>query len=89
MAVTIELPANIEISLRQAFPNLDAQAKEILLVTLYRDGKITHHEFTSAMGVTRDEADGVLKQHDVTEDLMTEEEFEEERTTLRMPPKSR
>lgn len=89
MAVKIELPSNVEESLRRTLPNLDEQAKEIFLVALYREGKVTHHEFTSAMGVTRDEADGILKRHDITEDLLTSEEFDEERTTLLIPPKSR
>jgi hypothetical protein len=41
------------------------------------------------MGVTRYEADGILKRHHVTEDLMTPEEFEEERVALSIPPKPR
>lgn len=89
MAVTIDLPRNVEDALRQTLPNLDEQAKEILLVTLYRGGKLTHHEFAAAMGVTRHEADGILKRHQVTEDLMTPEEFEAERAALLKPPKRR
>lgn len=89
MAVTIDLPQTVEDSLRQSLPNLDEQAKEILLVTLYREGKLTHHEFATAMRVTRYEADGILKRHHVTEDLMTPEEFEEERAALTRPPKPR
>ena len=89
MAVTIELPQTVEDSLRQSLPNLDEQAKEIVLVTLYREGKLTHHEFTNAMGVTRYEADGILKRNHVTEDLLTPEEFEEERAALTSPPKPR
>lgn len=82
MADTIELPGTVEDSLRQSLPNLDERAKEILLVTLYREGKLTHHEFATAMRVTRYEADGVLKRYHVAEDLMTTEEFEEERAAL-------
>ena len=89
MAVTIELPQTVEDSIRQTLPNLDELAKEILLVTLYREGKLTHHEFATAMGVTRYEADGILKRHHVTEDLITQAEFEEERAALTSPPKPR
>lgn len=89
MVVTIQLLQTLEDSLRQSLPNLDEQAKEIDLATLFREGKLTHHEFTTAMGVTRYEADGILKRHHVTEDLMTPEEFEEERAALSIPPKPR
>lgn len=87
MAVTIELPQTVEASLRQSLPNLDERAKEIILVTLYREGELTHFEFASAMGVTRYEADGILKRHRVTEDLMTFQDFEDERASLKRSPK--
>jgi hypothetical protein len=89
MTITIHLPQSVEDSLRQALPDLDDQAKEIFLVSLYRNGKLTHHEFSTAMGVTRYEVDGILKRHHVTEDLMTPEEFAKEQAVLLNPPKPR
>jgi predicted HTH domain antitoxin len=88
MAITFDLPPSVELTLRQSLPNLDEEAKEIVLVTLYREGKLTHHELATAMGVTRYDADGILKRHRVTEDLLTPEEFAQERSALQRSAKS-
>lgn len=89
MAVTIVLPRNLEHSPRQSPANLNEQAKEILLVAIYREGELTQHEFATAMEVTRHQADGIMKRYEVTEHLMTHEEFEAERAALLDPPNPR
>jgi hypothetical protein len=76
MSVTIHLPADVEERLRAASADLDAEAKEAMLVELYRQEKLTRHELSLALGLTRFEIDGVLKKHRVTEDLPTAEELE-------------
>ncbi len=78
MAVTIELPPDFEERLRAETPDLDAAAKEALLVELYRRDKLSRYELARALGLTRFETDGVLKKHHVTEDLPTPEEVEED-----------
>jgi hypothetical protein len=83
MAVTFDLPADVEQRLREQSPNLDAEAKEAMLVELYRQDKLTHYELSLALGLDRFETDGVLKKHKVTEDLPTEEEIEESLRRLR------
>ena len=83
MAVTIQLPPDIEQRLRAETPNLDAEAKEAMLVELYRQEKITHYELSLALGLDRFEADSVLKKHNVTIDLPTPEELEEDLRRLR------
>lgn len=82
MAVTVELPADMEQRLRQLSPDLDSEAKEAMLVELYRQDRISHYELSQALGLDRFETDGVLKQHNVTEDLPTVEEYEAAITRL-------
>lgn len=77
MAVTVELPADVEKRLRAESPDLEADAKEAMLVELYRQAKLSHYELSLALGLDRFETDGVLKKHNVTEDLPTAEEIEE------------
>jgi hypothetical protein len=74
MAVTIELPVDVEQRLRAESPNLDAEAKESLLVELYRQEKLTRFELALALSVDRFEADAILKRHRVEVDLPTASE---------------
>jgi Uncharacterised protein family (UPF0175) len=41
------------------------EAREAYLVELYRQDRITHHQLTQALGLSRLEGDGVLKRHKV------------------------
>ncbi len=81
--VSFTLPENIEQQLRQQVGDLSVAAKEAALVELYRQGKLSHHELGVALDLSRFEVDGLLKRHNVTEDLMTIEEFERQQETLR------
>ena len=83
MAVTIQLPAELEQRLRAETPDLDSDAKEALLVELYRQEKLTHYELGLALDLDRFETDGVLKKHNVTIDLPTPAELEEDLRRLR------
>lgn len=76
MIINIDIPAEIEQKLRAESPNLDAEAKEAMLVELYRHDKLTHHELSQALGLDRFETDAVLKWHHVVEDLPTAEEYD-------------
>jgi hypothetical protein len=78
MSVTITLPAEVESRLRAASPDLDSEAKEALLIELYRQEKLTRYELSLGLGISRLETDGVLKKHNVTEDLPSIEELEED-----------
>ena len=73
MAVTFELPSDIEKSLREELGDLDQAAKEALLVELYRQGKLTQHQLAAALGLSRLATDGLLKRHDAYLDLTAEE----------------
>ena len=71
MAITFELPTAIEEQLRGEWSDFDAVAKESALVELYRQGKVTHHQLATALELDRFAVDALLKQHQVTEDLIS------------------
>jgi hypothetical protein len=77
MAVTFELPSEMEESLRKELDDLDRAAKEALLVDLHRQGKLTHHQLSTALGLTRLEADALLHRHEVFYDLTAEDVIRE------------
>ncbi len=82
MTLTIELPIELEQTLRRELGDLDQAAKEALLVELYRQDKLTHYELSQALGLERFETDALLKKHNVTEDLPTAEELAEDLARL-------
>ncbi len=81
--VSFDLPDEVEKQLRQVLGDLDAAAKEAALVELYRQGQLSHGQLAVALGISRYETDGVLKRHNVTEDLVTREELDEQVRLLR------
>lgn len=83
MTITFELPRELEQGLRQSGRELSDEAKEVYLVWLYRQDKLTQAELGKALGLSRLEIDGVLKRHNVTEDLMTVEEYDQSLQHLR------
>ncbi len=74
MAVSFQLSNDLEQNLRHDLKDLDAEAKEALLVALYRQGKLSYHALSLALGLDRFETEDVLHKHNVTEDLGTVEE---------------
>jgi hypothetical protein len=75
MAVTIQLPPALEQHLRHDVRDLDAEAKEALLVSLYRQGKLSHLALCEALGLDRIETEQILHKHHVTEDLGTLDDY--------------
>ena len=67
MAVTFQLPTDLEDELRSELLDLDAVAKEALLVSLYRQGKLSHASFAKALGLDRVGTEGVLGKHGVND----------------------
>lgn len=65
MAITFELPKDIEQELSESGADLNADAREAYLVDLYRQHKLTHFQIGQALGLSRYETDGVLKKHGV------------------------
>jgi predicted HTH domain antitoxin len=83
MAVTIQLPADVEERLRAENPDLDVEAKEAMLIELYRQDKLSHYELAQTLGLDRFETDGVLKKHNVAVDLPSAVEIEQGLQRLR------
>jgi predicted HTH domain antitoxin len=83
MSISFSLPVAIEEGLRAQFGDVSAVEKEAALVELYRQGKLSHGQFAEGLGVSRDEANGVLRRHQVIEDLPTVEEFDQQMGQLR------
>jgi hypothetical protein len=75
MSVTFELPFDIEQGLRRAIGDLGQAAKEATLVELYRQQRINQSELARSLNLSRLECENLLKQHKVTEDLVTEAEY--------------
>jgi predicted HTH domain antitoxin len=82
MAVSFQLPTELEQELRSRLRNLDAEAKEALLVSLYRQGRLSHLALSRALGLDRFETEDVLRKHNVTEDLGTVEDYLSDAATL-------
>ena len=49
-----------------------------MFVEFYRQAKLTRHQLSQALGLGRLETDAILKKHNVTEDLPSPEELEED-----------
>ena len=82
MAVTFELPLDLEQDLRHDRQDIDAQAKEAFLVSLYRLGKLSHFALSQALGLDRFETEDLLHRHHVVEDLGTVEDYLADARTL-------
>ncbi len=73
MTISFELPQSIQQELGSNGADLNNEAKEAYLVELYRQDRITHHQLTEALGLSRFETDGVLKRHKVSPGVTAEE----------------
>ena len=82
MTITFELPQEIEQQIRTDAADLNQAARESYLVDLYRQDLITHYQLAQALGLSRYETDGVLKQHQVSP-LVTAEEMRALAASLR------
>ena len=50
---------------------------------LYRQGQLSHGKLAAALGISRYQTDAVLKRHNVTEDLVTYNEYLDQVRDLR------
>ena len=82
MALTIQLPSDVEQRLRAQSANLDAEAKEAVALDLFRKGKLSHYELSQMLGLDRFETDAYLKVHNVVEGSLTMEDLNEQTETL-------
>ena len=73
MTINFEIPGEIGRELSTTESDLSGEAREVFLVELYRQDRISHHQLTEALGVSRLEADAVLKRHQVSSGVTAEE----------------
>jgi predicted HTH domain antitoxin len=64
MTISFELPHDIEQQAGGQGSDLSREAKEAYLVELYRRHKISLYQVAEALGLSRVEADGVLREHE-------------------------
>lgn len=83
MSITFDLPPELERDLRRQLGDIEQAAKEAALVELYRQLKLSHGQLANALGLSRDELNALLKKHNVTEDLITVDDFDEQMSSLR------
>jgi predicted HTH domain antitoxin len=77
MTIRFDIPGEIEEELSASEHDLGAEAREVFLVNLYREDRISHHQLARALGMTRLETEGLLKRYGVSsgpdlEDLLAE-----------------
>ena len=82
MAISFQLPPDLEQNLRHDLNDLEGEAKEAFLVTLYRQGRLSHLALSQALSLDRFEAEELLHKHKVTEDLGTLEDYLKDAGTL-------
>ena len=82
MAVTIDLPPNVEARLRAELADLDEVAKLGFAVEAYRNAKLSLGQFAELLGISQYAADGILKERGVTLSL-NEDDLTAERDALR------
>jgi predicted HTH domain antitoxin len=82
MAVTIQLPNDVEQRLRSEVPNLDGEATEALLLDLFRRGKLSHFELSKILGLDRFQTDALLKRHNIFEGSPTSQDLDEQQKTM-------
>jgi predicted HTH domain antitoxin len=73
MNISFEIPQDIERELRTNGLDMNREAKEIYLVDLYRQERITHRQLAEALGLNRYETDGILKRYKVSPNVTAQE----------------
>lgn len=83
MNITLEIPDNIAGLLLANGGDLNRRALEAFALEEYKAERITKVQLRTLLGLERMELDGFLKTHDVTHDLPTLEEVEEQLAGLK------
>ena len=73
MTISFEIPQSIQQQIKSHASDLNGKAREALLVELFREHEISHHQLGEALGLERYETDGLLKRYGVGLDLSVEE----------------
>jgi hypothetical protein len=81
MAVVVELPAEVETTLRAEHPDLDRIALESLALDWFRSERITHYQLRTMLGLTRSQTDAFLRSRDEWAQSPTLDDFERDAAT--------
>lgn len=82
MALTIQLPADVEHRLRAEVADLESEAKEAFALDLFRRNRLSHHELSKVLGLDRFETEAYLKLHNVADGSLTTRDLNEQSETL-------
>jgi hypothetical protein len=82
MSISFEIPLEIEQRIRANGLDLDRDAKEVYLMELYRQAKITHRQLEEALALSFHETAQLVKRRDMGQDLDIKE-YEAGRELLR------
>ncbi len=63
MAITIELPQEMEQLLNSEWPDLSRRVLEAVVLEGYRDGVVSRGKVAEALGLTYSESEAFLKRH--------------------------
>ena len=82
MTISFEIPRNIEQRVRTEGADPNREAKEVYLIDLYRQERITHDDLSEALGLGFHQIQQLIKEHGAGDDF-TLAEVEAERAVLR------
>ena len=84
--LTLELPAAVEADLRAEGTDPAVAAREALLVSRYRGGRLSQAALAEALDVDRPGVEAVLRRHGVVEDMGTLDDYLDDAESLRRLP---
>jgi predicted HTH domain antitoxin len=82
MTIAFEIPRDIEQQIATEGADLNRDAKEVYLMVLYRQARITHRQLAEALELSFHETEQLLKRRGLGQDVDIEE-FEAGRQLLR------
>ncbi len=82
MAISFELPMQVESRLREAVPDLDGVAKIAVALDLFRNERITQYELGQMLGLDRFETNAFLVNRNEFAQSLTFEDVESDRQTI-------
>jgi hypothetical protein len=82
MTISFEIPQTIEQRVRTGGADPNREAKEVYLIDLYRQERITHDDLSEALGLGFHQTEQLIKEHGAGDDF-TLAQVEAERAVLR------
>ncbi len=83
MTIHVNIPPGVEQAMKSLGRDAAAEFTEAGMVELYRQGTISHGQLAEGLGVSRAQADEILRRHKVSEDLLTSSELNAQLDAMR------